>query len=128
MRIVCAKIILLWSLLVCIGVAPAFGAATPLMRVDDIRPGKKGIGKSVFSGTTIEEFDVEILDVIKDQSPGSDAIMARVTGGPLPLEDSGVLAGMSGSPIYIDGKLIGALAFIPGYLSQRYDCRHHAHS
>ncbi|MCP4405911.1 MAG: hypothetical protein GY801_52535 [bacterium] len=113
MRAKFAKSVLLWSLLACVISAPAFGAATPLMPVDDIRPGMKGIGKSVFSGTTIEEFDVEILDVMKDQRPGGDAIMARVTGGPLPLEESGVLAGMSGSPIYIDGKLIGALAFIP---------------
>ncbi len=84
-----------------------------LMAVEELRPGMKGIGKTVFSGTKIEEFDVEILSVLTNQSPDSNAIMARVTGGPLPLEKSGVLAGMSGSPIYIDGKLIGALAFIP---------------
>ncbi|PIE33658.1 hypothetical protein CSA56_11130 [candidate division KSB3 bacterium] len=98
----------------CIGSATAFGAdESLLMPVDDIRPGMKGIGKTVFAGTTIEEFDVEILGVLKNRTPHGDAIMAKVTGGPLPLEESGVLAGMSGSPIYIDGKLIGALAFIP---------------
>lgn len=91
------------------------GRAEPpqLMSVDEIRPGMKGIGKTVFSGTKIEEFDVEILGVLTNQSPGGDEIMARISGGPLPLEQSGVLAGMSGSPIYIDGKLIGALAFTP---------------
>jgi len=93
----------------------AISSAEPpqLMPVEEIRPGMKGIGKTVFSGTKIEEFNVEILSVLSNRSPDSNAIMARVTGGPLPLEKSGVLAGMSGSPIYIDGKLIGALAFIP---------------
>ena len=112
MRTICVNVILLWSLLIGLSSTSAFGE-TPLMPIDEIRPGMKGIGKSVFFGTTIEEFDVEILDVIRDQTPGNDAIMARVTGGPLPLEESGVLGGMSGSPIYIDGKLIGALAFMP---------------
>ena len=84
-----------------------------LMTVDELRPGMKGIGKTVFSGTTIEEFDVEIISVLKGRRPQGDAIMAKVSGGPLPLEHSGVLAGMSGSPVYIDGKLIGAIAFLP---------------
>ncbi|GAK49730.1 hypothetical protein U14_00954 [Candidatus Moduliflexus flocculans] len=93
----------------------AFSYAEPpqLMPIEEIRPGMKGIGKTVFSGTKIEEFNVEILSILTNRSPDNNAIMARVTGGPLPLEKSGVLAGMSGSPIYIDGKLIGALAFIP---------------
>ena len=114
------KSILLWSLLVCAAGVPAFGAAIPLMPVDDIHTGMKGIGKSVFFGTTIEEFDVEILDVIRDRGPGNDAIMARVTGGQdgRPLEETGVLGGMSGSPIYIDGKLIGALAFAPALFAK----------
>ncbi len=93
-------------------VLPLYARGTPMMPVDEIRPGMKGIGKTVFSGTKIEEFDVEIIDVLHDyRGPGTKAIMAKVTGGPLPLEHSGVLGGMSGSPIYIDGKLIGALAF-----------------
>ncbi len=100
------------SLIALSGGLPARCADVPaLMAVDDIRPGMKGIGKTVFSGVAIEEFEVEILGVLKNQTPHGDAIMAKVSGGPLPLEQSGVLAGMSGSPVYIDGKLIGALAY-----------------
>ena len=53
------------------------GRAEPpqLMSVDEIRPGMKGIGKTVFSGTKIEEFDVEILGVLTNQSPGGDEII-----------------------------------------------------
>lgn len=83
------------------------------MSVDEIQPGMKGIGKTVFFGTTIEDFDVEIVGVLKNQTPHGDVIMAKISGGPLPLENVGVIGGMSGSPIYIDGKLIGAVAFGP---------------
>lgn len=100
------------SLIMLLNGLPARCAEVPaLMAIDDIRPGMKGIGKTVFAGIAIEEFEVEILGVLKNQTPHGDAIMAKVSGGPLPLEQSGVLAGMSGSPIYIDGKLIGALAY-----------------
>ncbi len=101
------------SSVLCISIVPVICAEEPLlMHIDDIRAGMQGIGKTVFSGTTIEEFNVEVVGVLKDyRGPNADAIMAKVWGGPLPLEKSGVLAGMSGSPIYIDGKLIGALAF-----------------
>jgi hypothetical protein len=100
------------SLIFCLFLASIVWAEPPpLMPIDDIQPGMKGIGKTVFAGTKIETFDVEILGVLKNQSPHGDAIMAKVSGGPLPLEKYGVIAGMSGSPIYIDGKLIGALAF-----------------
>ena len=81
------------------------------MNIDDIQPGMKGVGKTVFSGTTVEEFDVEILGVLKNESPHGDVIMAKISGGPLPIEKFGIIAGMSGSPVYIDGKLIGAVAF-----------------
>ena len=104
----------IWCIIYCLGISPAIRAEDQLlMHIDEIRPGMKGIGRTVFTGTQIEEFDVEILGVLKNQTPHGDAIMAKVMGGPLPLEKSGVLAGMSGSPIYIEGRLIGALAFIP---------------
>lgn len=79
------------------------------MAVDKLKPGMKGIGKTVFSGTRIEEFQVEILAVLKNVRPKGDLILARVSGGPL--DETGVIAGMSGSPVYIDGKLIGAVAY-----------------
>ncbi len=79
------------------------------MPVDEVRPGMKGIGKTVFQGTSIESFDAEILGVLKNFAPKQDMILARLTGGPL--ARTGVIAGMSGSPVYIDGRLIGAVAF-----------------
>ena len=77
--------------------------------IDKVQPGLKGIGKTIFQGGQIEEFQVAILGVLKNASaPKHDIILARLSGGPL--EKTGVIAGMSGSPVYIDGKLLGAVA------------------
>ena len=88
---------------------PSYAQSPEFFQVDDLREGMKGVGRTVFQGTTIEEFDVEILGVLKNSSPRQDMVLARISGGPL--AHTGVLQGMSGSPIYIDGKLLGALAF-----------------
>ena len=79
------------------------------LSVRDVRPGMKGVGRSVFRGTDIAEFDVEILGVMETAAPRGTMILAKLSGQNL--EQSGVVAGMSGSPIFVDGKLIGALAF-----------------
>lgn len=77
--------------------------------LSQIQPGLKGVGRTVFEGDKIEEFQVEILGVLKNAlAPKRDIILARLSGGPL--EKTGVIAGMSGSPVYIDGKLVGAVA------------------
>ena len=68
----------------------------------------RGTGKTVFSGSRIEEFQVEILGVLENIGPKQSLILARLSGGPL--EKTGVMQGMSGSPVYIDGKLVGAVA------------------
>lgn len=73
-----------------------------------VRPGLKGSGKTVFSGTRIEEFQVEILGVLENVGPKQSLVLARLSGGPL--DNAGVLQGMSGSPVYIEGKLLGAVA------------------
>ncbi len=78
-------------------------------KVDDIRPGMKGTGRTVMVGTKLEEFGAEVLGVMKGVSPGRDMILCRLTG--CNLEHAGIIQGMSGSPIYIDGKLLGAVAF-----------------
>jgi len=78
-------------------------------RVEDIRPGMKGTGQTVMVGTKLEEFGAEVLGVMRGVSPGRDMILCRLTG--LNLEHAGIIQGMSGSPIYIDGKLLGAVAF-----------------
>jgi hypothetical protein len=80
-----------------------------LFPIADVKPGLKGIGRTIFQGDQIEEFQVEILGLLKNVlAPKHDLILARLSGGPL--EKTGVIAGMSGSPVYIDGKLVGAVA------------------
>ncbi|HEX4230968.1 MAG TPA: SpoIVB peptidase S55 domain-containing protein [Bryobacteraceae bacterium] len=74
----------------------------------DIRPGLHGIGRTVFDGNRIAEFQVEILGVIENAAPQQSIILAKLSGGPL--AETGILQGMSGSPVYIDGKLVGAVA------------------
>jgi hypothetical protein len=91
-----------------VGQAAPPPAAPELFAITDIRPGLKGIGKTVFSGTTVEDFQVEILGVLENAGPKQSIILARLSGGPL--ERTGVMQGMSGSPVYIDGKLVGAVA------------------
>ena len=84
-------------------------ARTEFFNVQDLRPGMKGVGKTCYQGSRPEEFAVEILGVLRGISPGADAVLARLSGGPL--ERTGVFEGMSGSPVFIDGKLLGAVAF-----------------
>jgi hypothetical protein len=76
--------------------------------LQDVRPGLRGVGRTVFQGDRIEEFQVEILGVLQNLGPKQTIILARLSGGPL--AETGVLQGMSGSPVYIDGKLLGAIA------------------
>lgn len=68
----------------------------------------RGVGRTVFSGSKIENFDVEILGVLENVGPRQSIILARLSGGPL--AQTGVMQGMSGSPVYIDGRLAGAVA------------------
>lgn len=98
---------------------------TQFMSVDEIKPGMKGYGLSVFSGTKIDTFNVEIIDVMKKVVPKGNIILARLSGGII--DTAGVIVGMSGSPIYIyehsdtldktntgvisNPKLIGAIAY-----------------
>jgi hypothetical protein len=78
-------------------------------KVEDLRAGMKGQGKTVMKGTKIETFDAEVLGVMKNTSPGRDLVLCRLSG--LGLDKTGVIQGMSGSPIYIDGKLVGAVSY-----------------
>jgi len=80
-----------------------------MMRVEDLRPGTKGYGLSVFSGIKPERFEAELVGVRHGVMAGMDIILCRLKH-PI-LEDIGVVAGMSGSPVYMDGKLIGAVAY-----------------
>ncbi len=82
--------------------------ALETMDTDEITPGMKGYGKTVFSGKKIETFDVEILGILRNWEARSDMILVKMSGGPL--EKTGIIAGMSGSPVYINNKLIGAVS------------------
>src|SRR5689334_3612772 len=79
------------------------------MPVSEIRPGMKGYGLTVFRGTTPERFGVEVVDVLHNFRPDQDLVLIR-TEHPL-LERAITVAGMSGSPIYLNEKLIGAYAY-----------------
>jgi hypothetical protein len=86
-------------------------AADPrLFAVEDLRPGMKGIARTVFAGSEPQEFGVEILGVLPGfPGPHQSGIIARLSGSNV--ERTSVFAGMSGSPVYIDGRLVGAIAF-----------------
>src|SRR5207302_1939435 len=71
--------------------------------------GMRGTGRTVIKGTKIDSFGAEVLGVLRNTSPGRDMILCRLSG--LDLEKTGVIAGMSGSPIYVNGKLLGAVAY-----------------
>lgn len=95
-------------LISCLLAAIPVSAAISVMPIADIHAGMHGVGKTVFSGDKVEDFDVEILGILENTGPKQSLILGRLSGGPL--EHTGVLQGMSGSPVYIDGKLIGAVA------------------
>lgn len=95
----------------CNGVVASAGEPDPSTYWDikDVRPGMKGKGRTVMVGLELEEFEAEVLGVMKDVNPGRDMVLCRLKG--CNLEHAGIIQGMSGSPIYIDGKLLGAVAY-----------------
>ena len=96
-------------LALCVGLP----AQTRNFPVDEIRPGMVGIGRTVFNGDRLEDFKVEIIGVLRNSiGTRRNLILARLEGGPL--ANTGVIAGMSGSPVYIDGRLVGAVSYSLG--------------
>ena len=89
--------------------AGAATARSDTMPVSQIKRGMKGYGLTVFEGTRPERFDVEVIDVLKNFRPRQDLILIK-TKHPR-LEVAKVVAGMSGSPIYLDNKMVGAYAY-----------------
>jgi hypothetical protein len=85
--------------------------------VDELRAGMVGVGRTVFEGDRLDEFDVHILGVLRNViGTRRNLILARLEGGPL--AETGVIAGMSGSPVYIDGRLVGAVSYSLGQFSK----------
>ena len=81
-----------------------------VLPLSEIRPGMEGKGRTVFEGARVDEFGVTILGVLENAlGPRQSIILARLAGGPL--AQTGVIAGMSGSPVFVDGRLVGAVAY-----------------
>jgi hypothetical protein len=93
--------------LVLIAISNSF-AQMPIFPLREVRAGQHGVGRTVIAGHKIEEFQVEILGVLEDLGPKQSIILGRLSGAGL--ENAGVMEGMSGSPVYIDGRLAGAVA------------------
>ncbi len=81
------------------------------MPVSALKRGMRGYGLTVFHGTKVEKFDFVILGFLRRANTGKDLIIVRVGGGPITARKTGVIAGMSGSPCYVNGKLIGAVSY-----------------
>jgi hypothetical protein len=91
--------------------------AQPTIAIDQIHAGMRGVAYTVFEGVKPESMDVEVLGVLRNvNGPKGDIILVRLHG--TKVEYTGVVAGMSGSPVYLDGKLAGALAFRIGEFSK----------
>ena len=80
------------------------------MPVLEIKPGMTGIGKTVFHGTQIGTFQVDVIDIVKGEGSINHFILANLSGDKIE-ESGGISAGTSGSPVYIDGRLIGAVSY-----------------
>jgi len=97
---------------------PAPAKKLEIIPVSQVKPGMRGVAYTVFQGTKPEPMEVEVLGVMKNNlnGPKSDVILVRLHGEKV--EFTGVVAGMSGSPVYFDGKLAGAIAFRLGIFSR----------
>ncbi len=105
-------VVLGWLVIVAIALAPAGLAAGPaeFMPLSEVRPGMRGEARTVVRGTTVERFDVEVLSVVPGSGPVGDLILIRASG-PVIQRTGGIAAGMSGSPVYLQGRLAGAIGF-----------------
>lgn len=100
-----SMLLLVASMIPCPGTA----SAIETMPIEEVEAGQRGYGVSVFSGDRPERFEIEVLGVMRAVAPGMSYVLARLSGQGL--ERSGVVSGMSGSPVYIDDRLVGAIAF-----------------
>ncbi|MFQ5861934.1 MAG: SpoIVB peptidase S55 domain-containing protein [Candidatus Brocadiales bacterium] len=103
--------VLLLSLVipVVVGAGGEHGPGAEVLGVEGLMAGMKGYGKTVFSGDRIDTFDVEVLGVLKNWEAKTDMILIRMSGDPL--DKTGIISGMSGSPVYVDDKIIGAVSY-----------------
>ena len=108
MRVV-ASVVLAWTA----AVASAGALPSRYLRADEIKRGMRGYGLSVFQGTKVDRFEVEVLGVLKNAMPKQNIVICRMSGAGL--GKTGIIAGMSGSPVYLKvgdtHKLAGAVAY-----------------
>lgn len=90
-------------------ISPLFSQSADFYPLELIKAGQKGYGKTVFKGTAVETFDVEVLGVLRNVGPKQNVILARLSGERV--AKTGIFAGMSGSPVYIEDKMAGAVAY-----------------
>ncbi len=108
---------LFFSILACLVARSQASKPVETIPVSQIHAGMHGVAYTVFQGTKPESMDVEVLGVLKNANgPKGDIILVRLGGAKA--EYTGVVAGMSGSPVYLDGKLAGALSFRIGEFSK----------
>jgi hypothetical protein len=113
MRTLCGAVVSAFLLAAGAGL-PAQSRTFP---VDEVKPGMAGLGRTVFEGDRLDEFKVIVIGVLRNSiGPRRNLILARLEGGPL--ANTGVIAGMSGSPVYIDGRLVGAVSYSLGQFSK----------
>jgi hypothetical protein len=96
--------------------AAVLSAQAPFFPLREVRAGMKGVGRSVFAGGRIEEFQVEILGVLENSGPKQAIILGRLSGPAM--DRAGVLQGMSGSPVFLQGRLAGAVALAFPYAKE----------
>lgn len=97
------------SLISLLFIAAAVAPAQNFYPLSEVRAGQQGVARTVFQGTQIEELGVEVLGVLENVGPKQSLIIVRLSGEQV--AKTGVMSGMSGSPVYIDGRLAGAIAF-----------------
>jgi hypothetical protein len=91
-------------------VSSSVSASPQILPLTEVKEGMRGVAKTVFRGSTPEDFGVEILGILPGAiGPQQDLIIGRLNGGPA--DRTAVFAGMSGSPVYVEGKLIGAISY-----------------
>src|SRR5437879_11969213 len=102
--------VVLYSFVLSFNLSAQTTRSTQTIPLSKIHTGMRGVAYTVFQGTTPEPMDVEVLGVLKNANgPKGDVILVRLGGAKA--EYTGVVAGMSGSPVYFNGKMAGAIAF-----------------
>ena len=94
----------------CLQVYADAPASTDIMKLSEIKTGMEGEGRTIFKGTRIETFRFKVLGIIENYAPDKNLIIVELLDSPV-LDEAGIIQGMSGSPVYINGKIIGSVSY-----------------